>query len=130
MSPHSPLRTPSAVSLHGRWLLSPPLAALERISLPQTPPVSSLEDTNVRKSALRTEHTVPGAPSSGPVRASLPFITTAYFVPSTIRMDGEDGLIIIGEGIRCTRDGRPNTLHHAAHKSYASPHVLLKPVAR
>ncbi|KAJ7215656.1 hypothetical protein C8J57DRAFT_1538203 [Mycena rebaudengoi] len=78
-------------------------------------------------------------------------ITTAYFVSSMIWMDGEDRLVMIGEGIRCTRGPRrvilrffvifaansepalgssPNTFHHAAHKSYASPHLLLTPVSR
>ncbi|KAJ7228071.1 hypothetical protein C8J57DRAFT_1534643 [Mycena rebaudengoi] len=73
MSPHSPLRTLGAVSLRIRPPLSPPPAVLERISLPQTLPVASLEDSTVRKCALHTEHTVPGASSSGRVRASLPF---------------------------------------------------------
>ncbi|KAJ7251718.1 hypothetical protein C8J57DRAFT_1666076 [Mycena rebaudengoi] len=57
-------------------------------------------------------------------------ITTAYFVSSTIWMDGEDRLVMIGEGIRYTRGPRPNTFYHAAHKSYASPHVLMTPVSR
>ncbi|KAJ7222801.1 hypothetical protein C8J57DRAFT_1593174 [Mycena rebaudengoi] len=68
-----------------------------------------------------------------------------------IWMDGEDRLVMIGEGIRCTRGPRrvilrffiifaansetalgssPNMFHHAAHKSYASPNVLLTPVSR
>ncbi|KAJ7215634.1 hypothetical protein C8J57DRAFT_1255468 [Mycena rebaudengoi] len=59
MSPHSPPCTPGAVSLHSRPPLSPPPAALERISLPQRLLVASLEDSSVRKCALRTEHTVP-----------------------------------------------------------------------
>ncbi|KAJ7239858.1 hypothetical protein C8J57DRAFT_1563186 [Mycena rebaudengoi] len=56
-------------------------------------------------------------------------ITTAYFVPSTIWMDREDGLVMTGEGIH-VRGPRPNTVHNAAHNSYASPHVQLTPVAR
>ncbi|KAJ7234789.1 hypothetical protein C8J57DRAFT_1728947 [Mycena rebaudengoi] len=130
MSPHSPLRTPGAVSLRIRPPLCPPPAALERISLPQTLPVATLEDSTVRKCALRTEHTVPGASSSGRGRASLPFNHNRV-LRAIDDLDGWGGWI--GD------DWRRNSMYEVPVQIRSTmprtsptppPHVLLTPVVR
>ncbi|KAJ7265310.1 hypothetical protein C8J57DRAFT_1718469 [Mycena rebaudengoi] len=114
MSPHSPLRTPGAVSLHIRPPLSPPPAALEQISLLQKLPVASPEDSTVRKWALRTEHTVPGASSSGRVRASLPFNHNRV-LRAIADLDGWEGWI--GD------DWRMNSMYEVPDPLFATPPI-------